>query len=92
MSAHKRTNDYNENWEAEIEAYDKACREREKVYQQHALIIDGDKDDLTEEENLVLQSYLKGMSISEIAKEAEVDVDLVTGLLEVIKAKLSLID
>ena len=92
MSAHKRKEKFNENWEAEIEAYDKTCREREKVYQDHALIIDGDKEDLTEEENLVLRSYLKGMSVSEIAKEAEVDADIVSGLLEVIKAKLSLID
>ena len=92
MSVNKHKDDFNKNWEAEIAAYDKSCREREKVYQEHAMIIDGDKEDLTEEENLVLKCYLKGMSIADIAKEGEVDEGFVYGLMEIIRAKLSLID
>jgi len=89
----KNNNDYNENWKAEIEAYDKECARNEKEYREHFIVVkDSGRSELTKEENEVLVLYLNGLPCSEIAKQYEVEVEVITGLLEIIRAKLSLID
>ena len=91
----KRSNDtsFNENWEAEIAAYDKKCAQMEKEYREHFLVIrESGSKDLTEEENEVLVLFLNGVSCEEIAKQCEVEIDVITGLLEIVRAKLSLTD
>jgi len=89
----KKPCEINANWEAEIAAYDETCRLREAEYARHTIVIkDSGNTELTEEENAVLTLFLNGVSCSEIAKQFEVEVELITGLLEIIRAKLSLID
>ena len=85
---------YNPNWESEIKAYDDECKRIDEEFYDHALIINpsSGNSELTEEENQVLTMYLKGVSCREIAAQGEVDISVVTGLLEIIRAKLSLID
>ena len=92
---HKEKNkeEYNENWEAEIAAYDSECQRHEKeFYKTHIIITESGNDRLTVEENEVLNLYLNGVSFEEIAKQYKVEVKVVTGLMEVIRAKLSLTD
>ena len=82
---------FNENWGSEIAAYDNECRRSDEDFRKHALIIrDSGNDELTEEENQVLTLYLNGVSCREIAKQCEVEPEIVSGLLDVISAKLSL--
>ena len=92
MTHHKlKKEEYNDNWEAEIAAYDNECRRSEEEFRKHALIIrDSGNEVLTEEENEVLTLYLNGVSCREIAKQCEVEPEIVSGLLNVISAKLSL--
>ena len=45
---------------------------------------------LTDEENEVLRLFLNGVTCEDIAKQHQIEVELVTGLLEIIRAKLSL--
>ena len=86
-----RESDYNKNWEAEIEAYDKECQSREKFFLDKCMIIpQSGTDKLTPEENEVLTLYLNGVSCEEIAAQNEVEVEVISGLLEIISAKLSL--
>ena len=83
----------NANWEAEIEAYDEDCRLRESEYRSHTFnVTESVSSELTDDENEVLTLFLSGVSCPEIAKRFEVEEELITGLLEVIRAKLSLID
>ncbi len=86
----KRNQDYNENWKEELSAYDEQCRRREREYLKHHLVISqaGSKE-LTKEENEVLVLYLNGVSCKDIADQHEVEVEVVMGLLEVIRGKLS---
>ena len=89
----KKTSGVTENWEAEIAAYDEDCRLRDDEYRRHAIIInESGNPELTGEENEVLTLFLNGVSCDEIARQLEVEVELITGLLEIIRAKLSLID
>ena len=92
LTPHKfRNEDYNENWESEIAAYDNECRHCDEKFRQHALVIrDSGKEILTEEEYEVITLYLNGVSCSEIAKQCGVEPEIVSGLMDVISAKLSL--
>ena len=82
---------YNNNWEAEIAAYDRESRcHEEEFFKKHIVITESGRDDLTEEENEVLKLYLNGLSIEEIANQYEAELAVITGLMEIIKAKLSL--
>ena len=89
----KKPSGVNTDWEAEIAAYDEDCRCRDEEYRRHAINVNGSGNpELTEEENEVLTLFLNGASCNEIARQLEVEVELITGLLEIIRAKLSLID
>ena len=92
LTPHKfKKEEYNENWEFEIAAYDNECRRNDEEFRKHALIIrDPGNDELTDEENEVLTLYLNGVSCKEIAKQCEVEQEIISGLLDVISAKLSL--
>ena len=93
MAGRKHKEEYNKNWKAEITAYDKECQCLEKeFYKTHIIITESSNDGLTVEENEVLNLYLNGFSFEEIAKQYKVEVEVVTGLMEVIRAKLSLTD
>ena len=95
MVAGKKQKDtpFNENWESEIAAYDEECHRIEKEYHEnHIIVEESGSDKLTEEENEVLTLFLKGTSCSEIANIFNVEIEIITGLLEIIQAKLSLDD
>ena len=92
-SRKKREEVHNENWEAEIAAYDAECRARDTEFDKtHLVVKDYSRSDLTVEENEVFDLILTGVSCSEIAKKYEVEVEVITGLLEIILAELSLLD
>ena len=91
MSGKRHKGEYNENWEAEIAAYDRECQRLEKEFFEKHIIITGSGDDrLTVEENEILNLYLNGISFEEIAKQNKVEINVITGLMEIIRAKLSL--
>ena len=95
MVAGKKQKDtsFNENWESEIEKYDEECRRLEqKFYEKHLILKKSDRDKLTEEENEILTLCLNGVTYSEIADTFNVEIEIITGLLTIIKAKLSLDD
>ena len=94
MAGKKHKEDsFNKNWEAEIAAYDAECRQIEReFYKKHIIITDPGMSELTDEENDVLTLFLNGFSCNEIAKQYKIETEVITGLLEIIKAKLSLID
>lgn len=82
----------NPHWKEEIAHYDAECQQIEKeFYAKHIILSDSVISELTEEEIDVLTLYLNGVSCMEIAKQYKVEGNVVTGLLEIIKAKLSLI-
>ena len=84
---------FNENWEAEIAAYDSECQRLEKeFYEKHVIITESGNSELTVEENNILILFLNGISCSEIAKQYEVEEEIISGLIEIIRAKLSLRD
>ena len=84
---------FNENWESEIKAYDEECRRIEKNFREkHVIIKESGSDKLTAEENEVLTLFLNGVSCPEIADTYNVETEIITGLLEIIQAKLSLSD
>ena len=56
------------------------------------IINESGRSELTDEENEIITLVLNGNSCVEIAKQYEVEVDVISGLLEVIRAKLSLIE
>ena len=90
---HKNKAGFNENWESELEAYDEVCRLREEDFRKHYIVInEAGKSELTDEEYEVITLVLSGKTCVEIAKQHEVEVELITGLLEVIRAKLSMIE
>ncbi|MCE5250932.1 hypothetical protein LLG96_11995 [bacterium] len=81
----------NENWEAEIAAYDEECRcMDQEFYDKNIIITQAGNNNLTVEENEVMNLFLNGVTCDDIAKQYEVEVEVVTGLLEIIRAKLSL--
>ena len=90
---HKNKAGFNENWESEIAAYDEECRRKEEDFRKNSIIInESGRSELTDEENEIITLVLNGNSCVEIAKQYEVEVDVISGLLEVIRAKLSLIE
>ncbi len=83
----------NINWESEITAYDEECnRQEKKFFEKHFFITESGTDKLTKEENEILNLYLNGVSCETIAEQSGVEIEVVTGLLEIIRAKLSLND
>ena len=91
--ARKRREPVNENWEAEIASYD-ADREAvdREFNRRHIIISESGTSELTAEENEVFQLVLKGIPCSEIAERYGVEENLITALVEIIRAKLSLSD
>lgn len=82
---------FNKKWKKEIAVYDDKCKQSEEdFYKQNIIIPKSGFSELSEEENDVLVLFLKGISCEEIAKQFEVDSGIITGLLEVISAKLPL--
>jgi hypothetical protein len=89
----RKNEDCNENWEAEIAAYDAEREAEDKEFKRKYVIIDGSgNSSLTEEENLVFGMLLRGIPLSEIAGQAGIDEDEIAGLVEIIRAKLSISD
>ncbi len=87
---HKKE-DFNPNWEAEISDYDEQCKTLDREYYAHHLVVNSKiREALKDEERLILDLFLSGMSCEEIAKQNQVMVEVVTGLLEIIQAKLSI--
>ena len=83
----------NENWEAEIASYDKECRRIEKkFFNKHIITSQSSNTELTEEENEVLNLFLNGISCEGIAAQYDVELDVITGVMEIIRAKLPLSD
>ena len=83
--------DFNDNWESEIAEYDAECSKREKEFlKSHMVIPDSGINSLDDAENEVLSLVLQGLSCQEIAKETETEPEIVQGLLEIIRARLSL--
>ncbi|MFC1552978.1 hypothetical protein ACFL6P_10510, partial [Candidatus Latescibacterota bacterium] len=82
---------FNENWEAEIAEYDKECSAHDVEYMKSHIIIDesGSKK-LTEAENEILVLFLGGTSCGEIASQYELEEQVVTEMLAIIQAKLSM--
>ena len=82
---------FNENWEAEIAEYDKECSAHDVEYMKTHIIIDesGSKK-LTAAENEVLVLFLGGTSCKEIADQHELEEQVVTEMLAIIQAKLSM--
>jgi DNA-binding CsgD family transcriptional regulator len=92
-AARKRNEEYNMNWENDIKAFDDECRASDaEFYKTHMVVKDPAVSDLTEDEQEVFEMVLKGATCAEIAEKYEVEVELITGLLEIIRAKLSLTD
>jgi len=86
-----KNNAFNENWEKEIAAYDEECHTREiEFFEKHVIIKESGSEKLTQEENDILILYLNGIPCNEIAQEYKVEEKIITGLLEIIRAKLSL--
>ena len=84
---------FNKNWESEITAYDEECNRQEKeFFEKHFILKKSGTDKLTKEENEILNLYLSGVSCETIAEQSGVEIEVVTGLLEIIRAKLSLND
>ena len=84
---------FSRKWESEITAYDEECNRREKkFFEKHFIITESCTDNLTKEENDILNLYLNGVSCETIAEQSGVEIEVVTGLLEIIRTKLSLND
>ncbi len=91
--APKKKEEYNENWEAEIAAYDAECEAEDKEFsRKHITLSSYEEAGLTEEEIAVFEMVLRGIPVSEIAEQAGVEAGDVAGLVEIIRAKLSLSD
>ena len=80
----------NQNWETELAAYDEECKSHEEeFYRKHLIISDKGEKALTEEENAVLTLFLSGLTCEDIAGQLNVEPDLVSGLIEIVRLKLS---
>jgi DNA-binding NarL/FixJ family response regulator len=85
--------EYNENWEAEIAAFDADMRKQEETFRKTHLVMDEEGYPcLNEEENELIALYLKGSSCEDIAEQLEIEIDIVESSIELIKAKLSIED
>ena len=90
-SAGKKEASANPDWEAELAAYDTARENEEREYRSHHLVIpESGSGDLTDEENEVFLGVLRGLSADEIAEMHGVEVSIVIGLVEIVRAKLAL--
>ena len=88
--ARKKREDFNGNWQAEIADYDTECQAREIEFRKQHLPIGGEgSPDLSPEEYEVFDSVLRGIPCEEIAEQYGVEKELIVGLIEVIRAKLS---
>lgn len=93
MRRRKDIKDFNENWEAEMATYDAACESEEREFRRkHLLFKNSGSSALTDEENEIFDKVLRGIPCDEIAEQYGVEKELITGLIEIIRAKLSLID
>jgi DNA-binding CsgD family transcriptional regulator len=93
LSQRKNREPFNEDWEKEIAAYDAACDENDREFRNRNLVVGNPGcPDLTPEENEVFELVLKGIPCSEIAERFGVEESLIIGLIEVIRAKLSISD
>lgn len=91
----KRDEEYNKNWEAEIAAYDAECEAGDREFARKHIPFESSMAEgagLTEDEVAVFDMVLRGIPLSEIAAQAEVEEGEVVGLIEIIRAKLSLSD
>jgi DNA-binding CsgD family transcriptional regulator len=89
----KKKEEYNPDWESEIAAYDAECSARDAEFsKKHMVIKDSVNQDLTPEENEVFELVLKGATFAEIAEMYDVEEEVISGLMEIIRAKLSLSD
>ena len=89
----RKSEDINENWQAEFAAFDAECEARENEFRkQHLLIMNEGHPELTPEENEVFDSLLRGIPCDEIAEQYGVEKDVIIGLIEVVRAKLALSD
>lgn len=83
----------NPNWEAEIAEFDSACESQDREFRSHHLLIsESGNASLTVEENEVFNCILRGLPPDEIAEIYGVETGVITGLCEIIRAKLSLPD
>jgi hypothetical protein len=89
----RKRDDINENWQADIAAYDAECQAQEREFRKQHLIIQSEgNSELTPEENEVFDSLLRGIPCDEIAEQYGVEKEVIIGLIEVVRAKLSLSD
>jgi FixJ family two-component response regulator len=90
---HRKKEEYNTNWEAEIAEFDAQCAAADREFQQKNIVFtEKGNSKLTVEENEVFGKVLRGIPLSEIAEQYGVEEDLIYGLVEVVRAKLSLPD
>ncbi len=83
----------NPDWEKEIAEFDSACAIEDREFRAHHMLIpESGNSSLTDEENEVFNCILRGLSPEEIAEMYGVEVAIITGLCEIIRAKLSLPD
>ena len=74
-------------------AYDAACEAEEAEFRKKHIIIRSEgNSSLTDEENMVFDSVLRGIPCEEIAEQYGVEKEVIIGLVEVIRAKLSISD
>ena len=86
-----KESDINQNWESEIAAYDKACDQLEREFRENFVIItDSGHSALSKDENEILKLYLNGIPCNEIAEQYGIDENILSGMLEIIRAKLTL--
>ena len=82
--------DFNKNWESEIAAYDEVCNRQDREYREHFMVIkDSGHSSLTKDENEILQLFLNGIPCYEIAERYGVEENILWGMLEIIRSKLS---
>jgi len=81
----------NPDWEREIAKYDSARAGEDREFRSHHLLIpESGNPNLTVEENEVFNCILRGLPPDEVAEMYGVEVGVITGLCEIIRAKLSL--
>ena len=93
MPKKARTDTGGEEWKKKLAAYDDECREREREFQSHHIVITDKKHErLAEEENVVFNHLLSGTTCDEMAAEIGIETEGVIGLVAVIRTKLSIED
>ena len=93
MPKKTRTNSGGSEWEKLLAAYDDDCRTREREFQGHHIVINDKTDErLTEEENVILNHLLSGVTCEDMAQELGIETQDVIGVVEVIRTKLIIED